>query len=81
MASNSSRIQPTPQPRMTRPADSTSTVAIILAASTGLRWGSTITEVSSRALDVTPARKLSMVSCSRHSPVGPPANSPVSLYG
>src|SRR5687768_4340088 len=81
MASNSSRIQPTPQPTMSRPLESTSMVASILAVSTGGRCGTTMTEVSSRAVDVTPARKVRRVSCSRHSPDGLLTNEPLSLYG
>ncbi len=36
-ASNSSRSQPTPAPRITRPPDMTSSVASIFAVTTGLR--------------------------------------------
>jgi hypothetical protein len=79
MASNSSRIHPTPQPTMRRPLESTSTVASIFAVSTGGRCGSTMTEVSSFAEDVTPTRKLRSDNCSKHSPDGLPANVPLSL--
>src|SRR5262245_17849846 len=47
-ASNSSRSQPTPAPRMTRPFESTSVVASILAARRGLRYGITRTLIPSR---------------------------------
>ena len=79
MASNSSFIQPTPAPTTSRPCDSTSIDASILAASTGLRCGNTITEVNSRAVDVWAARKLIRLSWSRNSPE--PPISPLSLYG
>src|SRR5512134_1877034 len=79
IASNSSRIQPTPQPTMRRPLESTSMVASILAVRTGGRCGTTITEVSSLAEDVAAARKVRSVSCSIHSPDGLPMNVPLSL--
>jgi hypothetical protein len=47
-ASNSSRIQPTPTPSVTRPFDSTSMVASAFAVSTGLRYGTIITLVTRR---------------------------------
>src|ERR1700675_1461348 len=81
IASNSSRIQPTPQPTMSRPLESTSIVARIFAVSTGGRYGTTMTDVSSLAVDVIPARKVKSVSCSRHSPDGLLTNEPLSLYG
>src|SRR5262245_31329922 len=40
---NSSRNQPTPTPTVTRPFESTSMVASILAVTTGFRWGTIMT--------------------------------------
>ena len=79
IASNSSRIQPTPQPTMRRPLESTSSVASVFAVSTGGRCGSTRTDVSSFTVDVTPTKKLRSVSCSMHAPDGSLANVPLSL--
>ena len=59
-ASNSSFSQPTPQPTISRPLESTSIVASILAVSTGWRCGTTMTEVRSCTRWVRPARKASV---------------------
>ena len=55
-ASNSSRSQPTPAPRITRPRERTSIVASILAATSGLRYGTTMTLIPSRVRVVAWAR-------------------------
>ena len=80
-SSISSRIQPTPAPRMTRPPERWSSVASALAASTGWRWGRTSTVVPSFARSVTPATMASAVSGSRKVASGASGNCPVSLYG
>ena len=54
-------------------------VARIFAVRTGGRCGTTMTDVSSLAVDVTPARKVRRVSCSMHSPDGLLTNEPLSL--
>ena len=59
--------------------ESTSIVARIFAVRTGGRCGTTMTDVSSLAVDVTPARKVRRVSCSMHSPDGLLTNEPLSL--
>src|SRR2546425_23919 len=81
MATNSSRIHPTPHPTMTRPWESTSIVASIFAVSTGGRCGRTRTAVSSFAEGVMPARKLSSASGFRYSPFAsaPASNCPLAL--
>ena len=55
-ASNSSRSQPTPAPRMTRPPESTSRVASIFAVVTGFRYGITRTLVPRRTRRVAWAK-------------------------
>ncbi|MEZ5262243.1 MAG: hypothetical protein R2755_10825 [Acidimicrobiales bacterium] len=79
--SNSSRIHPAPMPTTTRPPDSTSVVASDLAMNTGLRCGTTMTEVSSRTRSVIAANHDSSVNCSMQSvlPSAVQANSPLSL--
>ena len=57
IASNSSLHQPTPMPKVNRPSDSTSIVAMILAVSTGGRCGTTVTEVTRRNFEVLAATK------------------------
>ena len=49
------------------------------AVSMAPRWGTTVTEVSSRAREVIAARKARRVNCSMHSPVAEPGNVPVSV--
>ena len=61
----SSTFQPTPQPTTRRPWESWSIVARILAASIGFLYGRTITDGSSRALEVWPATKAITDSTSR----------------
>jgi hypothetical protein len=50
---------------ISRPPDSTSMVASILAVAMGGRCGTTMTEVNSRRRDVQPAMKASVVSWSK----------------
>ena len=78
-AANSSLSQPTPTPTVTRPFDSTSIVASILAVSTGLRCGRIITLVIRRSRVLLAATNDMSVSCSSASP--PPGNSPLTVYG
>jgi hypothetical protein len=66
-------------PTVTRPFDSTSTVASVLAASSGGRCGTTITEVSSRTLRVSAAAYVRHESCSRQYPVPLTGCLPLSL--
>jgi hypothetical protein len=80
-SSISSRIQPTPAPRITRPGARWSSVASIFAVSTGWRCGSTSTLVPRRAREVTAAASVSAVSGSRKSVEGDRGKSPVALYG
>ena len=82
--SNSSSIQPTPAPTMRRPFDRTSSVASILAVSSGLRYGTIMTLVTKRMRSVTPAKNARVVICSGHSPppmLPPDRIFPVKLYG
>jgi hypothetical protein len=51
-------------PKISRPCDSTSIVASILASSTAGRCGTTVTEVTSLRRAVLPAMKAAAVSCS-----------------
>ena len=74
----SSAIQPMPTPTVIRPFESTSSVASILADSTGWRCGSTNTEDSNRILLVALATKLSAVIVSSETPVSWAKNLPVS---
>ena len=81
MARNSSSIQPAPIPTVTRPCDSTSSVASALAVNMGGRCGTTMTELSSRILVVAPARNAIAVSSSRQSPSPMPTIFRPALYG
>ena len=54
-ARNSSSSQPTPTPKMNRPPDNTSSEAIILALTSGSRYGTMITLVPSLTVLVTAA--------------------------
>ena len=63
-ASNSSRSQPAPSPRVSRPPESTSSVATCLAATTGWRSGRTSTLVPSPIRVVTAAANDSVASAS-----------------
>ena len=78
-ALNSSSIQPAPTPKVNRPPDRLSMVATSFAVSMAPRWGTTVTEVSSRARVVIAARKARRVNCSMHSPDAAPGNAPESL--
>ncbi len=64
-AANSGSSQPTPTPRMARPPLSTSSVATDLASTTGLRNGSTTTDVPSRTRWVRAATHESVLKTSR----------------
>src|SRR5512134_3325065 len=81
MARNSSSIQPAPTPTVTRPCESTSSVASALAVNTGGRCGTTITELSRRILDVAAARNAMTVNVSRQSPSPTAAILREALYG
>ena len=61
-ASYSSRCQPVPTPRSSRPPETTSSVAAIFASRTAGRSGVISTPVASRMRDVAPAIADSMVS-------------------
>ena len=63
-ASNSVFSQPAPMPTMSRPPDSTSSVASILAASTAGRCGTTSTAATRRMREVFAAIQAMPVSCS-----------------
>jgi hypothetical protein len=63
--SNSSFIQPTPAPRIRRPPDITSSVASILAVTTGLRYGTTSTLVPIFTREVSPTSTPIIASGSR----------------
>ena len=65
---NSSRSQPTPTPTVTRPRESTSMVASILAVTTGLRYGRIITLLIRRSRRDLPATNAMSESCSSASP-------------
>ncbi len=54
-AANSSRIQPTPMPRRTRPCEIRSIVASSLASTSGLRYGTISTLVPMLTRSVRPA--------------------------
>ena len=54
---NSASSQPTPMPKMKRPPETWSTVAAAFAATSGLRYGSTITLAPTWIRLVRPARK------------------------
>jgi hypothetical protein len=76
-----SSIQPTPQPTVTRPCDSTSMVASALAVNMGLRWGTTMIDVNKRIFVVAAARYDINTSCSRQSPSAAPTILRAVLYG
>jgi len=78
-AAISSSIQPTPMPTLSRPLESTSAVASILAARMTGRCGTTITDVSKRIRCVTAAAYVRHVICSKQKPVLTPGQSPLSL--
>ena len=67
-ASNSSSSQPAPIPRMIRPSERTSAVDSIFAVSTGGRYGTTRTELSSFNFSVQPDRKISVERTSKQNP-------------
>ena len=69
-ASYSSRCQPTPTPRSTRPSDSWSRVATCLASSAAGRSGAMSTPVARRSRSVTAATAVSTVSDSSHGASG-----------
>ena len=66
--SNSSFSQPVPTPNVSRPPDKTSSEATIFAVSTGLRYGNTSTDVTSRSRSVAPATTPRMEKVSSASP-------------
>jgi hypothetical protein len=76
-AENSSRSQPTPTPTVTRPAESTSMVASILAVTTGLRCGRIITLEIRRSRRDFPATKAISESWSSASPC--PGKAPLTV--
>ena len=63
--SNSSFIQPTPAPTITRPPDKTSRLASIFAVTMGLRYGRIMTLVTKRMRCVAPARNPIVIRVSR----------------
>ena len=66
---------------MLRPPESTSSVAVVLAAASGWRSGSSVTAVPSFTRDVNPATQASVVNWSRNGRPGAMRNSPSALYG
>ena len=75
-ASYSSRCQPVPTPRSTRPPESTSSVATLLARSAAGRNGAMSTPVASRTDDVAAAMAVSAVSGSSQGASGGCGNRP-----
>ena len=80
-AANSSADQPIPTPSVSRPPDSTSSVAACLAVTTGLCSGSSSTPVASPILVVTAAAKLRPSSGSSQSAEAGTAIRPSPEYG
>src|SRR5262249_31983394 len=78
---NSSAIHPTPTPKITRPPDSWSAVAICLAVMIGWRIGRTVTLGPLWSLDVRPGRCPSATSGSSQSRSGSYGNPPSREYG
>jgi hypothetical protein len=75
--SNSSRHQPTPAPRITRPPERWSAVARALAVWTGFRYGMTRTLVPTWIFWVMVRRYVTAVSGSSHGSSGPSGKAPV----
>ena len=80
-ASNSSRSQPTPMPRSTRPPVRASMVPSCLARTTGLRSGRMRIPVARRMVDVWAPTQVSQVSGSVRSVSGAIIIRPESSYG
>ena len=65
--SNSSSIQPTPAPKITRPPEATSSEATTRAMSSGCRYGTIVTLVPSRTVFVTGTSRPRTTNASIHS--------------